>query len=53
MIVTTQMAVVADVTAQSITGEVNNDKNPPILQPSINKEPRIREHPFMKEVNVH
>jgi hypothetical protein len=46
------MAVIAGVTTQSLTSEIDNDKNHPILQPSIDKEPNIHEHPFMKEVSV-
>ena len=52
IIVTTQMTAIADVTAQSLTGEIDNDKNPLILQPSKDKELNIHEHPFMKEVSV-
>jgi hypothetical protein len=46
------MAVLADVTAQSLSTATSNGKNLPIAQPTTNKESRIREHPFMKEVKI-
>ncbi len=45
-----QMAVVADVTAQSFSGENDPNKNSSIIPSSTNKKSHIREHPFMKEV---
>ncbi len=51
-LVTVRMAVLADVTAQSLSTATSNGKNLPIAQPTTNKESRIREHPFMKEVKI-
>ena len=47
------MALTADATALSITGENDPKRNSPILQPVTNKKSHIREHPFMKEVSFH
>jgi len=47
------MAVIVDVTAQSLSSEKNSNTSSPIVQSSTDKKSNIREHPFMKEVKFH
>jgi len=44
-----QMAVVGDVTVQSLSNEDDLDKNLSKVQPSTDKKSHIHEHPFLKE----
>lgn len=47
------MAVIADVTAQTLSNNNDMSKNPAILQSSSDRKSNIHEHPFMKEVKYH
>ena len=47
------MSALAAATTQSIGGENDPNKRPPIAQPRATRRSHIREHPFMKEVRFH